>query len=411
MNNKKFFASLLLLMIVFLNISSVKADELVLLHDEDWYWEDDTFVVSVAGGNVDADADKEVVTGGYYYDGTRNVAQLCVWNDVTLALERVRTWYWTGETGIESVAVEDVDADGDEEIITGGWYHDGIRYVAQLCVWDGATLTIENVRTWYWTDDTVIYAIAAGDVDGDGKTEIVTGGYHNDGVRDVAQLCVWDGATLTIENVRTWYWTGQTIILSVAIGNTYQGISGVDIVTGGYFYDGSRQNAQLCVWDGATLALDGVQAWYWTGNTQVTSLAIRNFGGGTSIITGGWFWDGTRFCSQVVVWKGLKVDFPVQWWYTDGHTKTYSLASGPWPYSIVACGSHWDSSYGFVAEIKIFEFFYSGGFQGWGTLVSKSWEDSEYIASVANVGGWGAIYTGGAYYDGERYVAQLAGWY
>jgi hypothetical protein len=81
-----------------------------------------------------------------------------------------------------------------------------------------APMSLENVRTWYWIFNTTIQSMAVDDVDDDGSMEIVTGGYYDDS-HDVAQLCVWDGATLALENVQTWYWIGRTVITSVAVGN------------------------------------------------------------------------------------------------------------------------------------------------------------------------------------------------
>ncbi len=55
----------------------------------------------------------------------------------------LRPWYWTSNTGIESVAIGDVNGDGNTEIVTGGYYNDGTRMNSQLCVW--VTWNIETV--------------------------------------------------------------------------------------------------------------------------------------------------------------------------------------------------------------------------------------------------------------------------
>ena len=115
----------------------------------------------------------------------------------SLVLEGVKTWYWEDDTYIRSVAYADVDEDGSVEIVTGGWYLEwGARWWAQLAVWDGATLSLEDAEAWYWVTDTEIWSVAIADVDGDGAVEIVTGGWSWGekspvGLVKVPQLCVW----------------------------------------------------------------------------------------------------------------------------------------------------------------------------------------------------------------------------
>ena len=48
----------------------------------------------------------------------------------------------------------------------------------------------ENVTSWYNVGDTGLWSVAVGDVDNDGQTEIVTGGSYFDGTRSCAQLTV-----------------------------------------------------------------------------------------------------------------------------------------------------------------------------------------------------------------------------
>jgi len=171
---------------------------------------------------------------------------LVTWDGATLAVEDIMTWYWTDNTRINSVAVADVNGDTDMEIVTGGYYTDSVR-IAQLVTWNGADLAVEDISTWYWTSDTEINSVAIGNVDMDAGAEIVTAGYFNDGARDVAQLVVWDGETLEVEPLTAWYWTGDTRINSVAIGNVDADVS-EEIVTAGYYDDGANVNAQLVVW-------------------------------------------------------------------------------------------------------------------------------------------------------------------
>jgi hypothetical protein len=201
----------------------------------------------VAIGNVDGDSTVEIVTGGYYYEGTHEQAQLCVWDGSDLTLKGVTVWNWVSDTQISSVAIGDVDGDSSVEIVTGGYYYDGLQYVAQLCVWNGSDLTLKGVTTWYTIYDTQISSVAIGDVDGGGHVEIVTGGYYYDGLQYVAQLCVWDGLTLTQKDTTTWHWVQSTFVYSVAVGDVdADGLS--EIITGGYYYDSIQYNAQLVVW-------------------------------------------------------------------------------------------------------------------------------------------------------------------
>ena len=316
------------------------------------------YIESVVIGNVDGDAALEIVTGGYYYDGTRIVAQLCVWSGSTLTSENVKTWYWTSNTEITSVAVGNVDGDGEIEIVTGGYYYDG-HYNAQLCTWNGATLALEDVRAWRWGSTTYVTAVAISNVDSAGGVEVVSGGKYYDGTRNVAQLCVWSGAALTFEDVRTWYWTGDTEIRSIAVGDVDMSILDKEIVTGGCYWDGAHNVAQLCTWNGGTLDLEDVRTWRWGSDTFIESVALASVDSvkGTDVITGGSYYSAGSSTAQLCVWSGASLTFKyVQTWQWGSTTYIESVAecevSALTPDEIVT-GGYYEYSYNMNAQLCV----------------------------------------------------------
>lgn len=379
-----------------------------------WYWVDDSTITSIVEGDVDSDGSPEIVTGGYYYDGTRKVAQVAVWNGSTLELEGVTTWYWTGNTTITSVAIGDLDGDSEVEIVTSGCYHDGVRKVAQLAMWDGATLSFENATVWSWVGDTNINSVAIADIDHDGTTEIITAGHYDDGTRDVAQLAVWEGQTLSLERITVWYWVGNTTITSVATGDV-DGDTLNEIVTGGYYYDGAREVAQLAVWNGSTLELEGVAAWYWVGDTRINSVAVGDVDGdgSTEIVTGGYYYSDVK-TAQLATWHGipLSLENATVWSWTDD-TNINSVAigdvDGDGSVEIVTGGSYNDGAYD-SAQLIV----WGGSDLTLETFAAWRWVSDTRINSVAvgDVDGDSIIetVTGGNHNDNTRTVAQLTIW-
>jgi hypothetical protein len=378
-----------------------------------WFWTSDTNIAAIATGDVNGDGNMEIVTAGYYNDGLRWIAQLVVWNAANNAVINLKTWYWTSDTQISSVAIGDVNGDGQNEIVTGGSYFDGTRWIAQLVVWNGATLAFQNVKAWYWISDTQISSVAVANITGSLGLDIVTGGAYFDGTRWIAQLVTWRGPNLALGNVQAWYWTSNTNINSIAVANITGGTA-LSIVTGGSYNDGTRNIAQLVVWNGSNLALQNFTSWYWVSNTEVASVAAANVTGGSalSIVTGGSYNDGTRNIAQLVVWNGSNLALQnVVNWYTISDTAISSVAIGNYTggnnLDIATAGKYNDGSRS-NAQLMVL----NG--TNLSTLTGTNWftisDTQANSLTIGNTNLGNRIIAGGSNFDLVRSNAQLTVW-
>jgi hypothetical protein len=418
MKNKKLKIIAIISIIAMLSIIVIPKTSFGLISQSavPWFWGSDTNAASVATGDVNGDGQNEIVTTGYYNDGTHWVAQLHIWNATNLSVENVMTWIWGSNTQSICVAVGNITGGKGLDIVTGGAFFDGTRWVAQLHMWNGTTLAVEKAIVWYWAGNTHISSIAIGDVNGDGQQEIVTAGTYFDGTRTVALLHVWN-ANFAVLAYQPYFWAANTYIDSVAVGNI-TGNKGLEIVTGGEYFDGTRYVAQLHVWNGTTLAVEKVITWFWGSNTYVNTIAIANISGtsGTlSIITGGTYFDGTRDVAQLMIWNASTPTLSVQnfaTWFTTSTTKINSVAvgnvTGSASLDIITGGSFND---GVRTNAQIIEF--SGA--NLAVKSSANWyvASDTAVNSVA-VGIFAAlgnrIVATGTFNDGTRANAQLTVW-
>ena len=108
--------------------------------DEQWrYSGADTECHSVYAGQVNATGFLDIITvGKTIISGTDN-GQIIMWNYPTMGpgihVEDDVQWYTTNDTEAHSVFVGNVDADIDVEILSGGQAFDRTRIQAQLRIW------------------------------------------------------------------------------------------------------------------------------------------------------------------------------------------------------------------------------------------------------------------------------------
>ena len=191
--------------------------------------------VRVAEGDVNGDGRADLVTGV----GTGAGPHVKVFDGATGALVRSFFAYDAALTGGVFVAAGDVNRDGRVDIVTGAGPSGG----PQVKVFDGANGSLLRSFFAYAPSFTGGVRVAAGDVSGDGRADIITGAGAGAG----PQVKVFDGADGSLLRSFVAYDAAFTGGVFVAAGDV-SGDGRADLITGA----GSSGGPHVKVFDGAT---------------------------------------------------------------------------------------------------------------------------------------------------------------
>ncbi len=399
---------------VSLSLLASPASALLSQNSTAFFSTSDTNSVKSLVADVNNDGLNEIVSAGYFSDGVNWNGQLVVLNSATMASIAGTAWRLGSVTNVAGVAIGDINGDGKMEIVTVGSYYDGVNWIGQLITWNGTTLASLGLANWRLGNSTTLSSVAVANVSGGVGLDIITGATVFDGVNNIGQVVVWNGTTLAAERQVLWRLGVNTFVNSVAVGNVSLGNS-LDIITGGQVFDGVNNIAQMILWNGTNLAFERLINWRLGTDNYVNSMVIANvsLGRGLEIVTGGEYFDGSAYTGQVIVWNAttLAAERMVNW--RTGLTTTVSSVavgnfSGGATLDIVTGGMSNDTvrKYGQVIDWNS------------ATLVQASvasWftsaDTSANSVAIGNIPGFGnRIVESGQYWDGTRSVAQVIVW-
>jgi hypothetical protein len=229
---------------------------------------------SIFANDLDNNGNIEIIVGGYSDNLNNSKGQLTIWqwNGQTFSLEANENWQLTpeiyaetiagavqGNTIVNNVKAADLDGDGSKEIVSGGFSFDGTKVNAQLIIWrwDGRVLTRQESQEWATDYLTEVKSISLNDVDNDGKTEVVTSGItaaensfkNSEALHDRGQLKVWgfNGTTLILKQSAEWTFDDGACAWNVGNGDVDK--DGVlEIITVGCTARGSLCDPDMRIW-------------------------------------------------------------------------------------------------------------------------------------------------------------------
>lgn len=157
----------------------------------------ETRLFSSASGDLRGDGKMLLAVGGYSGSKERRIAEISVYsrmNDATWKLEARAERKSASSSSIRNVEIADLDNDGKAEVIALGWIGESTKSAdAELSIYTLGKDGLSEKATIHWKSGSNAngYGLAIGDVDGDRRPEIISGGFGIYGKGEEAELRVW----------------------------------------------------------------------------------------------------------------------------------------------------------------------------------------------------------------------------
>jgi len=260
-----------------------------LLPEAAWIRESDQsealFGNSVAtAGDVNGDGYADIIIGASRYDnGQADEGRAVVYEGSAGGVSAAPSWtaecnqalaLFGGSVGTAG----DVNGDGLSEVIVGAdGYDNGQADEGRTFLYNGLAVGLATSPGWTTGNSqaTAYFGTSvgtAGDVNGDGYSDVIVGAYSFDnGEVNEGRAYVYHGSAAGLSSVPAWTaesnQAGGLFGVSVATAGDVNGDGYSDVIVGAYEYDGDlTDEGRAYVYHGSFFGLDPSPAWYSEGN-------------------------------------------------------------------------------------------------------------------------------------------------